>query len=293
MANQKNSVMNISAYLFKNIDAEILPQLRKDLLDKCRGLSLKGTILISPEGINSFLAGGAAAVQAALAYIESLGFEDLPVKVSYSERQPFCRMLVRIKQEIIAFGFDDVQPSQHTAPHLSPEDLHKWYQDGEDMLVLDARNDYEVKMGKFKDAFDFDIRTFREFPGRVKELKKEWADKPVVTYCTGGVRCEKAAEYMLQQGFKKVYQLDGGILNYFDKCGGDNYEGDCFVFDSRVALNPQQEETEGGGLLCLPRANAAIRKAGRWHMPVLPEINAGAQASGLTCGLLAIIAVFD
>jgi UPF0176 protein len=244
MSAENKPIMNISAYLFKSIDESSLPAMRKDLLDKCRGLSLKGTILISPEGINAFLAGEPAAVNRALAFIDDLDFKDLPVKISYSDAQPFNRMLVRIKKEIIAFGLDQVQPADHTAPHLAPEDLHKWYQDGEDMLVLDTRNDYEVKMGKFKDAFDFDIRNFREFPERIKELKEKWADKPVVTYCTGGVRCEKAAEYMLQEGFNKVYQLDGGILNYFDKCGGDNYEGDCFVFDSRVALNPQQEQTD-------------------------------------------------
>ena len=243
VSGQAKPVMNISAYLFQDIAADYLPELRQTLLDQCRGLNLKGTILISPEGINAFLAGKPSAVEEALHFINDLGFKDLPVKVSYSDDQPFKRMLVRIKKEIIAFGFDSVKPAQHTAPHLAPEELHKWYAEGEDMLVLDTRNDYEVKMGKFKDAHDFDIRTFREFPDKINELKQDWADKPVVTYCTGGVRCEKAAEYMLQQGFKKVYQLDGGILNYFEQCGGDNYEGDCFVFDSRVAVNPKQEET--------------------------------------------------
>lgn len=241
-------VLNVSAYLFKELPVESLQRLRSRLLARCIQLKLKGTILLTPEGINVCLAGGKAEVYEALDLLAEEGFTDLPIKESYSDSQPFTRMLVRIKKEVIAFGKDEVVPHEHTAPHLPAEELRQWYESGKEMLVLDTRNTYEVKLGKFENAFAFDIETFREFPERVQELKQEWGDKPIVTYCTGGVRCEKAAEYMLQQGFKDVYQLDGGILRYFDHCGGDHYEGDCFVFDKRVALNPQQQTT--GATVC-------------------------------------------
>lgn len=240
----KGAVTCLSVYQFKAIPAAQLPVLRKNWRERCLSLHLKGTILLSPEGINAFLAGTASAVAAMRTEFETAGFEDMPYKYSYCDEPPFTRMLVRLKREIITFKQSTVEPEKHTAPHLPAETLRQWYADGKDMLVLDTRNDYEVRVGKFKQAIDFNIQNFTDFTRQISQLPPEAKEKPVVTYCTGGIRCEKAAEWMLQAGFKNVYQLDGGILRYFETCGGDHYEGDCFVFDKRVALSPDLKPTE-------------------------------------------------
>ena len=132
---------------------------------------------------------------------------------------------------------------QKTGQHLSAHEFKRWYDENKDMIVLDTRNDYEVALGTFKNAMDLNIETFRAFPDAVQELSDEIKDKPVVTFCTGGIRCEKASQYMINQGFKEVYQLDGGILKYFEECGGEHYDGECFVFDKRVSLDSSLSET--------------------------------------------------
>ncbi len=236
--------INIAAYKFITLSAAELPELRASLKKEADALNIKGTILLSQEGINLFLAGSRAAIDAYQAFLATYSaFNDLVYKESPSSHQPFTRMLVRLKKEIIAMGCDEIKPEEHTAPHLSPQMLKQWYEDGKDMVVLDTRNDYEVALGTFKDAVDLNIETFRDFPNVVDMLPDEVKEKPVVTFCTGGIRCEKAAELMLRKGFKNVYQLDGGILNYFEQCGGDFYDGECFVFDKRVAVDANLQET--------------------------------------------------
>jgi UPF0176 protein len=237
-------ILNIAAYKFVAMSEEFIRGIRYSLKNKLIELEIKGTILLSPEGINLFLAGTADAINHFKNYLAQWSeFNDLTYKESWSDEKPFSRTLVKIKREIIAFGIDTVDPEKETAPHLDPEEFKTWYEQNKDMIVLDTRNDYEVELGTFKNAIDFDLEHFRDFPNAIKFLPEEAKDKPIVTFCTGGIRCEKAAEYMLQQGFKKVYQLDGGILNYFEKCGGDYYEGECFVFDKRVAVDPKLAET--------------------------------------------------
>jgi UPF0176 protein len=204
---------------------------------------IKGTILLSTEGINLFMAAEEANLQEFITSLTGLEeFKDLTFKRSYSETIPYRRLIVRIKAEIISFG-QDVKPQQQTAPYITPEQLKQWYEKGQDMLVLDTRNDYEVNLGTFENAESLAIENFRQFPEAVKGLLEKYRDKPIVTFCTGGIRCEKAATFMLKQGFKEVYQLEGGILNYFDKCGGSHYQGDCFVFDDRIAINEKFEES--------------------------------------------------
>jgi len=235
---------NVSAYKFVDLFEADLPELKSSLLSKAVELQLKGTILLSTEGINLFVAGLPDSVQDFLSFLASdCRFSDLPAKLSQSTEQPFTRMLVRIKKEIISMGREEVKPAQHTAEHLSAQELKKWYEEGRDMLILDTRNNYEVDLGTFKDAVDLNIDTFRAFPDAVKELPDAYKKKPVVTFCTGGIRCEKAAEYMLQQGYEEVYQLDGGILKYFEECGGRHYQGECFVFDKRVSVDADLKET--------------------------------------------------
>ena len=236
--------LNISAYHFKNLAAEALPQLRYHLKEKALELKLKGTILLSSEGINLFLAGLPTAIGEFQAFLKSeTEFKELIYKDSYSEEQPFTRMLVRIKQEIIAFGQEGIAPVHEKAPYVEPEQLKHWYDEGKDMIILDTRNDYELRLGTFKNAVDLKIKHFRAFPEAIQKLPASFRKKPIVTFCTGGIRCEKAAQYMRKAGFEEVYQLEGGILNYFEKCGGAHYEGECFVFDKRVAVDPGLRET--------------------------------------------------
>ena len=237
--------INISAYKFVALAADRLPTLKVELKEKAVSLNILGTILISTEGINLFLSAPRDVIDEYEAFLETYPeFQNLPYKDSPSKTQPFTRMLVRIKKEIIAMGHDDIVPHEHTGPHLSAKDFKRWYDEGKDMVVLDTRNDYEVELGTFKDAMDLNIESFRDFPDALDMLPEEIKEKPIITFCTGGVRCEKASEIMLRKGFKNVYQLDGGILKYFEECGGDHYEGECFVFDKRVAVNTSLEETQ-------------------------------------------------
>ncbi|MDP6326348.1 MAG: rhodanese-like domain-containing protein, partial [Candidatus Thalassarchaeaceae archaeon] len=148
-----------------------------------------------------------------------------------------------LKKEIISMGHDDVKPATFTGPFISPKEFKSWLDEGKEVIVLDTRNGYEMRLGKFENAVDLEIDTFRQFPNAIKQLPEEMKGTPVVMYCTGGVRCEKASVVMLEEGFESVYQLEGGILGYFDECGGAHWEGECFVFDRRVGLGPDLEET--------------------------------------------------
>ncbi len=238
-----SSVVNIAAYRFVTLDD--LPRRREELRELCRRLELKGTILLAQEGINLFLAGGREEIDEFLSVLQSdSAFAELEVKESLSDEQPFSRMLVKVKDEIIAFGVEEVDPRRATSPRISPAELKQWLDEGRSVQLLDTRNNYEVELGTFRNAKVADIDHFREFPDAVRALPEAMKEQPVVTFCTGGIRCEKAAPFLEQAGFREVYQLDGGILKYFEECGGEHYDGDCFVFDSRVAVNPRLEETD-------------------------------------------------
>lgn len=240
-------VVNVAAYRFVTLDA--LPKRRADLRELCLRLRLKGTILLSEEGINVFVAGGRTEIDELLAFLRSDPLmADMDVKESFSDRQPFRRMLVRIKEEIIAFGVDGVDPRQRTSPKLSPRELKKWLDEGRPVTLLDTRNHYEVEIGTFRDAVPIGVDSFRDFPEAVANLDQKLKQQPVVMFCTGGIRCEKAGPFMEQVGFQNVFQLEGGILKYFEECGGEHYDGDCFVFDQRVAVDSQLAET--GHALC-------------------------------------------
>lgn len=236
-------VTNISAYRFVPMTG--LKELREDLFVLCKSEKLKGTILLSEEGVNLFIAGSSEGVSNLMERLRQLpGLEDFVGKISESEDQPFRRMLVRIKKEIIAFGVEGVEPGRRTSPKLQAKELKRWLDEGKKITLLDTRNDYEVKLGTFKGAIVPDIRTFREFPNAVRELPVSLKNETVVMFCTGGIRCEKAGPFMEMEGFEHIYQLDGGILKYFEECGGDHYEGECFVFDQRVGVDPALQETD-------------------------------------------------
>jgi len=240
------TIANISSYKFVRIPETELSAMRKTILLRALELDLKGTVLLSTEGINHFLAGNEVNINQMKDFLVSNYeyFKDLIYKYSYTEHKPFNRMLVKVKNEIIPMGLTEIIPEQEAAPYITPEQLKKWYDDNKDMIILDARNDYEIRLGTFKDAIDLNIQNFREFNDALDQLDDDIKNKPVVTFCTGGIRCEKAAPLMLKKGFKEVYQLDGGILKYFETAGGDHYNGECFVFDLRVAVDANLNETK-------------------------------------------------
>jgi UPF0176 protein len=239
-----STIVNIAAYKFVALDR--LPERRQELLECCRRLGLKGTILLAPEGINSFLAGTRKGIDEYLATLRGQPeFADLEVKESLADRQPFNRMLVRLKKEIIAFGVPGIDPAGYTSPRLSARELKQWLDEGRDITLLDTRNDYEYATGTFANAVKLDLQEFRDFPQAVAEqLPERLKERTVVSFCTGGIRCEKAAPFLESVGFQHVYQLEGGILKYFEECGGAHYDGECFVFDQRVGVDPALHETD-------------------------------------------------
>lgn len=241
----ESGFLNISAYRFHPIEEGSLGQIREQWRSKATSLGLKGTILMATEGVNFMLSGAKASIRTMQEELEKLpGFADLPYKESWSEYQPFNRMLVRIKKQVIPVDDPTISPAKETGPSLPASEFKTWLDEKRDILVLDTRNNYETRVGKFKEAMDLDIVYFREFENKIAEIPEEYKEKPVVMYCTGGIRCEKASPILLKNGFKEVYQLEGGILKYFEEAGGDHYEGDCFVFDRRAALSPDLTETE-------------------------------------------------
>jgi RluA family pseudouridine synthase len=236
------SIVNIAAYKFTELTG--LVELRNQLREIARSQHLRGTILLSAEGINLFVAGERGGIDQLLDHVRQVpGLADLPVKESFSDYLPFTRMLVKIKREIIAFGVDAIDPRRYTSRRLSAPELKRWLDEGRPITLLDTRNDFEVQTGTFRTAIRIGIEDFRDFPRAVDRLPQQMKRQPVVTFCTGGIRCEKAAPYLEQAGFTEVYQLDGGILKYFEQCGGAHYQGQCFVFDQRVALDPQLNQT--------------------------------------------------
>ena len=239
----ENSVVNIAGYKFEPLDdaIDLIPIYQQ----KCDELLLKGTMLISKNGINFSIAGTQQATDSFIDFIEEDNrFLDIPLKVTYSETQPFRRMKVRLKKEIISLGRKDINPREMTGERISPEALKNLLDKKEEVLVLDTRNEYETRVGKFENAIDLNLDTFRDFPKAVESLPEEYKDKQIVMYCTGGIRCEKASAVMLKAGFKDVKQLEGGVLDYFKETGGKYWNGDCFVFDERVALDTELNETE-------------------------------------------------
>ena len=239
----ENSVVNIAGYKFEPLEDPV--ELVRIYQQKCDELKLKGTMLISKNGINFSLAGTNEATETFISILEEDNrFLNIPLKVTYSETQPFRRMKVRLKKEIISLGRKDINPRELTGKRISPQDLKNLLDNREDVLVLDTRNEYETRVGKFENAIDLNLDTFRDFPEAIESLPEEYKNKQIVMYCTGGIRCEKASAVMMKAGFADVKQLEGGVLDYFKETGGAYWEGDCFVFDERVALDKELNETE-------------------------------------------------
>jgi UPF0176 protein len=237
-----NKVLNVSAYLFVALpDAAAL---REPLLARAQALGVKGTILLAGEGINLFLAGQEAAVRALLAHLRAdPRLAALQAKESWSDTIPFGRMLVKHKREIIRMNHPAIQPAAGRAPALDAPTLKRWLDQGHDdagqpLVLLDTRNAFEVDYGSFEGAVDWRLAKFSEFPDALREHARELQGKTVVSFCTGGIRCEKAALVMREEGLENVWQLEGGILKYLEETGGAHFQGRCFVFDEREALGP-------------------------------------------------------
>lgn len=245
------SILNISAYRFVSLDD--LPALRERMLAQCNALALKGTILLAPEGINVFLAGSREAIHAFMAWLRADSrFAGMEAKESRSEHAPFKRMRVRLKKEIITLRHPTIRPEGGRAPAVDAVTLKRWLDqgrddEGRDVVLLDTRNAYETDVGMFPQAVDYRIASFTELPAALAADQSRYAGKTVVSYCTGGIRCEKFALYMQDVGMERVFQLEGGILKYFEEVGGVHWKGDCFVFDERgavdKALNPATSES--------------------------------------------------
>ena len=239
------NIQNIAAYRFVTLDDVDALAVRVKSL--CESLALKGTVLVSPEGINIFLAGDASAIDGFLAELQTdTRFAGLSVKFSQSAFVPFKRLRVKRKKEIITYRDASLRPEQGRAPGVTPETLARWLETGKDdagreVVMLDTRNIDEVVHGSFKDALVFPINRFTDLPKAVDLLKPELEGKTIVSFCTGGIRCEKSVLRMQKDGFENCYQLEGGILGYFEKVGGKHYHGRCFVFDDRIALDPNLE----------------------------------------------------
>ncbi|WP_295855600.1 sulfurtransferase [uncultured Xylophilus sp.] len=235
-------VLNISAYLF--VPLPDAADLRPLLHGRATARGLKGTILLAEEGINLFLAGPADAVRG---FVDDLRADDrfapLVPKESWSDSQPFRKMLVKVKREIIRMDHPTIRPSAGRAPAVAPATLARWLgqghdDDGRPVVTLDTRNAFEVDCGTFEGAIDWRIGKFTDFPAALRAHREELAGKTVVSFCTGGIRCEKAAILMAEEGVQNVFQLEGGILKYFEETGGPHYRGNCFVFDERRTLDP-------------------------------------------------------
>ena len=255
-------ILNLAGYLFTELHD--LPALRAHLQAAGSRLDLRGTVLLAPEGINLFAAAPEPAVREFLALVRAdPRLAPLTVKESLSDAPPFRRFRVRIKKEIITLRHPALRPAAGRAPAVDARTLKRWLDQGHDdtgrpLLLLDTRNRYEIEAGTFEGAHDPRIRHFTEFPAALDHLPPSARQSTIVTFCTGGIRCEKAALHMLDRGFGNVLQLDGGILKYFEDVGGAHYHGRCFVFDNRLSLDPA----------LTPEAPAGIMRQGPDWQPV-------------------------
>lgn len=236
-------ITNTAAYQFAPIQDP--QQLADSVLERAQQHALKGSVLVAEEGINLFLAGDAEQIASFYAWLHAdARFAQMRVKYSHSAEQPFARLKVKVKPEIISFRRDDASPLQGRAPSVAPAVLQKWMQQGHDdhgrpLVLLDTRNAQEVAYGTFQGALTLPIDKFTELPEALQPHRVALADATVVSFCTGGIRCEKAALWMHAEGMDNVLQLEGGILGYFEDVGGEGYDGRCFVFDERVALDAE------------------------------------------------------
>ena len=228
----------VVAALYKFVSLPDFAEKKDPLLAYCLEQEIKGTLLLAEEGINGTIAGTRTAIDAVISFLQAdPRLADLEHKESYTDTPPFDRMKVRLKKEIVTLGVPEVDPNQQVGTYVSPEEWNELISDPE-VVLIDTRNDYEVQIGTFQGACNPQTASFREFPEYVREHLDPQKHKKVAMFCTGGIRCEKASAFMLEQGFEEVYHLKGGILKYLEAVPAEEslWEGECFVFDQRVAV---------------------------------------------------------
>jgi UPF0176 protein len=237
--NQEHQEKNFVVVTFyKFVSLTNFVEMRPVLLNHCKNQELKGTILLAQEGINGTIAGTRHQIDTVIAYLRSdERLQDLEVKESYADTNPFKRMKVKLKKEIVTLGVPEVDPHQFVGNYVPPQQWNDLITDP-DVILIDTRNDYEVEIGTFKGAKNPHTQTFRQFPEYVKSNLDPSKHQKVAMFCTGGIRCEKATSFLLNEGFKEVYHLQGGILKYLEEVPPEEslWEGECFVFDQRVAV---------------------------------------------------------
>ena len=239
----KNEILVAALYKFVEIDD--LLSLQSDLHEICEKNNIMGTILIANEGINGTISGKTNEINQTISLLKSdKRFTNIEIKYSSTDKQPFHRMKVRLKKEIVTIGLPKINPNKKVGTYVKPDDWNDLISDP-NVVVIDTRNKYETKIGSFENALDPETSSFREFPDWVKKFKssKENANKKIAMFCTGGIRCEKASSLMKEEGFEDVYHLQGGILKYLETIDKENslWNGECFVFDQRVCLTDELE----------------------------------------------------
>jgi len=238
MSSRSDEAPVVVAALYQFAPLHDFSDLRAPLLEVCAAHAVKGTLLLAPEGINGTIAGSRVGVDAVLGWLRNdPRLSTLAHKESRHRDQPFYRLKVRLKKEIVTLGVPDVDPNVRTGTYVAPRDWNELIADPE-VVVVDTRNDYEVAVGTFRGARDPETRSFREFPAYVRKYLNPGEHKKVAMFCTGGIRCEKATSLLLAEGFDQVYHLRGGILKYLEEIPPEEslWEGECFVFDERVAV---------------------------------------------------------
>ncbi|MDB2434940.1 rhodanese-related sulfurtransferase [Luminiphilus sp.] len=244
MTEEERSQTTAVAALYRFVRLDDYESMREPLLNFCKERGVKGTLLLAHEGVNGTISGGKMAIADVLSYLRSdERLTDLDCKFSYHEERPFLRMKVKLKREIVTMGLAGVDPNQSVGRYASPEEWNELVDDPE-CLVIDTRNDYEVEIGSFRGAINPGTKSFRDFPAWVDENLDPQKHKKVAMFCTGGIRCEKSTSLLVSKGFDDVWHLKGGILNYLEQTpeASTRWEGECFVFDSRVAVNHQLEK---------------------------------------------------
>jgi len=242
--NETKPQIIVVAAMYKFVHLPDFRELREKLLHVCEKQSLKGTLLLAEEGINGTVAGGREGIDNFLCFLkQDSRFSELEHKESFVSEMPFYRMKVRLKKEIVTMGIPDSDPNQLNGAKVDFEKWNKLISDP-DVLVIDTRNEYEYQIGTFKNAISPNTKTFREFPDFVNNELAFDKHKKVAMFCTGGIRCEKATNYMLKQGYEDVYHLHGGILKYLEEVKDEEnlWQGECFVFDGRVAVDKNLEQ---------------------------------------------------
>jgi len=239
----KNEILVAALYKFVEIDD--LHSLQSNLYEICEKNNIMGTILIANEGINGTISGKTNEINQTISLLKSdKRFANIEIKYSSTDKQPFHRMKVRLKKEIVTIGLPEINPNKKVGTYVKPDDWNDLISDP-NVVVIDTRNKYETKIGSFQNALDPETSSFREFPDWVKKFKssKENANKKIAMFCTGGIRCEKASSLMKEEGFENVYHLQGGILKYLETIDKENslWNGECFVFDQRVCLTDELE----------------------------------------------------